>query len=61
MFLYFDILTLAPILNLGSLSLISFLGPLYFTSTGFFLVVLSYALFYLRTLSSTRFFDIEVM
>ena len=64
LFLYFDILTLAPVLNLGSSFLISFLVSLCvvdFKPTGFFLVVLSYVLFYLRTLSSTHFFDIEVM
>ena len=43
MLLYFDILTIWPTLNLGSLSLISLLESIYvfdFTSTGFMLIVL---------------------
>ena len=42
-FLSFDILTISPILNLGSLSLISFIELIYvfhFTSKGFVLIVL---------------------
>ena len=44
MFLYFDILTLSPTLNVGSLLLISLVGSIYvfdFTSTGFTLIALS--------------------
>ena len=42
MFLSFDILTMSPILNLGSLSLISLPGSIYvfdFNSKGFILVL----------------------
>ena len=65
MFLYFDVLTISPILNLGSLLLISLLEAIYvldFTSTGFILIVLWYELLYLLTISSNlsiyTFFDI---
>ena len=43
MFLYFDILAMSPILNLGSSSLVSVLALIYmldFTSTDFILIVL---------------------
>ena len=66
MFLYFDILTLLTILNFGSSSLISLLESIYvldFTSTDFFLIILSYVLLCLLTISSNlsiyTFFDTE--
>ena len=55
MFLYFDILTISPILNLGFLSLISLLESRYvhdFISTGFYLIVLWSVLLWLLTISS---------
>ena len=55
MFLYFDILTISPILNLWFLSLISLLESRYihdFTSTGFYLIVLWSVLLWLLTISS---------
>ena len=65
MFLYLDIITISPILNVGSLSLISLLESIYvldFTSTGFILTVLWYVLLYLLAISSNlstyTFFDI---
>ena len=68
MFLYFHILTISPILNLGSSTLILLLESIYvldFTSTGFILIVLLYVLLYLLTISSYlsiyTFFDIEVI
>ena len=54
-FLCFFILTISPILNLGSLSLISLIQRIYvfdFTSTGLILIVLWYVLLYLLTISS---------
>ena len=66
MFLYFDILTLLTILNFGSSSLISLLESIYvldFTSTDFILIILSYVLLCLLTISSNlsiyTFFDTE--
>ena len=53
MFLYFDILTISPILNLESLLLISLLESIYvfgFTPKGFVLIVLWYILLYLLTM-----------
>ena len=68
MFLYFDILAISTILNLGSLSLISLLESIYvfdFTSTGFILIALWYFLLYLLTISANlsiyTFYDIEVI
>ena len=65
---YFDILTISAILNLGFLLLVSLLDSIYvfdFTSTGFILIVLWYALLYLLTvsfnLSIYSFFDIIAM
>ena len=62
MFLYFVILTMSPILNLGPLSLLYLLFD--FTSTSFILIVLWYVLLYLLTISSNlriyTFFYIEV-
>ena len=55
MFFYVFILTISPILNLGSLSLISLIQRIYvfdFTSTGLILIVLWYVLLYLLTISS---------
>ena len=55
MFFYFDILTIATILNLGSLLLIFLLEWTYvfdFISTGFILTVLWYVLLYLLIISS---------
>ena len=52
--LYFYILTISLILNLGSLLLISLLEPMYlldFTLAGFILIVLWYVLLYLLTIS----------
>ena len=49
LFLYFDILTPSPILNFGSLLLVSLLESVYvfdFTSTGSILIVLLYVLLY---------------
>ena len=67
-FLYFEIRTSSPALDLGSLSLTSFLKSIYvlsLTSTGFILIVLWYVLLYSFTISFSfsidRFFDIEVM
>ena len=66
MFLYFDILTLLTILNFGPSSLISILESIYvldLTSTDFFLIILSYVLLCLLTISSNlsiyTFFDTE--
>ena len=66
--LYIDILTISPILNLGSWYIIYLLDSIYvlgFTSTGFILIVLWYVLSYLLTISSNlwtyTFFDIEVI
>ena len=53
--LYFDILTLQPILNLGPLLWISLLEPIYefdFTSISFILIVLWYISFHLLTIPS---------
>ena len=55
MFLYFDILTKSPILNFGSLWLISLLKSIYvfdFTSTSSVLIVLWYILLYLLSIWS---------
>ena len=55
MFFYFDVLTIATILNLGSLLLIFLLEWIYvfdFISTGFILTVLWYVLLYLLIISS---------
>ena len=67
-FLYSDILTISPILNLGSLSLISLLELIYvfrFTSPGFIFIVLWSVLFYLFTITYNlwiyTFFDIKVI
>ena len=54
MFLYFEILTVSPILNLGPLWFISLSDSIYlfdFTSTGFILIVLWYVILYLLTLT----------
>ena len=68
MFLYIDILTISPILYLGSSFIIYFLDSIYvlgFTSTGFVLIVLWYVLLYLLTISSNlwiyTFFDLIIM
>ena len=68
MLLYFEILTILPILNLGSSSL-TFLQELtyvlHFASTGVILIVLRYVLLYLLTILSNlliyTFYDIDVM
>ena len=62
-FLYFVILTISPILNLGSLSLISLLESIYvlgYTSTGFILVLLIFVFTFINYVMYT-FFDIEVI
>ena len=54
MFLYFEILTVSPILNLAPLLFISLSDSIYlfdFTSTGFILIVLWYVILYLLTLT----------
>ena len=54
MFLYFEIPTVSPILNLGPLLFISLSDSIYlfdFTSTGFILIVLWYVILYLLTLT----------
>ena len=68
MFLYFDILAISPILNLGSSSLNSFLELIYaldYTSAGFTLIVLWYVLLYLLTISCSfsmyTIFNIDVI
>ena len=53
MFLYFEILTVSPILNLGSLLLICLLYSTYVfdaAATGFILIVERYVLLYLWTI-----------
>ena len=55
MSLYFDLLTISPILNLGSLSLISLLESIYmlgFHSSSFILIALRYVLLGLLIISS---------
>ena len=68
MFLYFDTLTISPILNSGFLLLTPLLESIYvivFTSTAFILIALCYALSYFLTMSSNlsiyTFFETKVM
>ena len=64
-FIYFDILTISPILNLGSLLLIFLLDSIYVLVLFFTLIVPWYTLLYSLTISSYlsiyTFFDNEVI